>query len=40
MISDGNVKYIYSTSVENNNVVNDLIKTIILRILLLILCIV
>lgn len=26
MISDGNVKYIYSTSVENNNVVNDLIK--------------
>ena len=26
MISDGNVKYIYSTSAENNNVVNDLIK--------------
>ena len=26
MISDGDVKYIYSTSVENNNVVNDLIK--------------
>ena len=26
MISDGNVKYIYSTSGENNNVVNDLIK--------------
>lgn len=26
MISDGNVKYIYSTSGENNNVVNNLIK--------------
>ena len=26
MISDGNVKYIYSTGGQNNNVVNDLIK--------------